>query len=106
MTLAIDKVDGRGLSNTTLSHCAHLHGKEDEVEAVLAKEGRHINYLAVATRQSASVIKVSVRMHSDAFKRRLAFSFIVIKSFISKALEFKFKKIICYAFLSDESLFM
>ena len=32
----------------------------------------------VATRQSTSVIKVSGQMHSDAFKRRLLFSFTVI----------------------------
>ena len=39
---------------------------------------RRINYLAVATRWSASIIKVSGRMHSDKFKRRLGFSFTVI----------------------------
>ena len=40
---------------------------------------RHINYLAVATRWSGSVIKVSGWMHSDEFKWRLGFSFIVIR---------------------------
>ena len=39
---------------------------------------RHINYLAVVTRQSASVIKVSRRMCSDKFKRRIGFSFTII----------------------------
>ena len=39
---------------------------------------RRINYLAVATRRSTSVIKVNGRMHSDEFKRRLDFSFTVI----------------------------
>ena len=57
-----------------------MPGKEDKVDAVLAIEGRHINYLTVATRRSASVVKVSGQMHSDVFKRRLAFSLIVIIS--------------------------
>ena len=39
---------------------------------------RRINYLAVATRWSATVIKVSGWMHSDDFKRRQDFSFTVI----------------------------
>ena len=39
---------------------------------------RHINYIAVATRRSASVIKVSGWMRIDEFKRRLGFSFTVI----------------------------
>ena len=39
---------------------------------------RCFNYLAVATRQSASFTKVSGQMHSNAFKRRLAFGFTVI----------------------------
>ena len=39
---------------------------------------RNINYLAVATRRSTSVIKVSGRVHSNKFKRKLGFSFIVI----------------------------
>ena len=67
----------------------------------------------VATRWSTSVVKVSGRMHSDAFKRRLAFGLkqlsTVAKSFITKALEcktvLKSLKIInmhCYAFLIDE----
>ena len=45
MALVIDKVDGCGLSNNALC----TTGKEDEVDAVLAIEGRSINYLAVAT---------------------------------------------------------
>ena len=66
-------------------------------------------------------MKVSGQMHSDGFKRRLAFSFaviiifafknfllLIIKSFITKALEYKailkFKNNF-YAFLIDESLF-
>ena len=53
-------------------------GKDVEVDAVLAIEGGRINYLAVATRWSILVIKVSGRMHSDEFKRRLGFSFTVI----------------------------
>ena len=72
---------------------------------------------------SASVIKVCGQMHSDTFKRRPALSFTVIflalnnlllllKSFITEAQEFKadlsFKIIFmcCYAFLSDEFLFI
>ena len=39
---------------------------------------RHTNYLAVATRWSTSVIKVSGQMRSDKFKRWLGFSFKVI----------------------------
>ena len=39
---------------------------------------RHINYLAVATRWSTLVIKVSEQMHSNEFKRRLDFSFTVM----------------------------
>ena len=39
---------------------------------------RCINYLVVATRWSALVIKMSGRMHSDEFKRCLGFSFTVI----------------------------
>ena len=46
-------------------------GKEIKVEAVLAIEGRCINYQTVATRCSASVIKMSMQMGSDAFIRRL-----------------------------------
>ena len=45
MARAIDKVDECGLSNNTLC----TPGKEDEYDAVLAIEGRSINYLAVAT---------------------------------------------------------
>ena len=37
-----------------------------------------MNYLAVATRWSTSFIKVSGRMRSDEFKRKLGFSFTVI----------------------------
>ena len=39
---------------------------------------RRINYLAVATRQSTSFIKVSGQMHSNEFKRRLGFNFTII----------------------------
>ena len=45
MALAINTLDGRGLTNNTLC----TSGKEDEYDAVLAIEGRSINYLAVAT---------------------------------------------------------
>ena len=36
-----------------------MPGKEDKVDIVLAIEGGKLNYLAVATRQSTSVVKVS-----------------------------------------------
>ena len=66
-----------------------MSGKYTEVDAVL-----------VATRWSASVKKVSGRMSSDEFKRRLGFSSAVIvlaynnflqllKSFINKTLKYK-----------------
>ena len=61
MTLPVNKVDGHGLSNTACH--AYLAKKEDEVDVILAIEGRRINYQAVATRQSTSVIKVNVQMH-------------------------------------------
>ena len=70
MTLAINQVDGCGPSNS--ASCTP--GKENKVEAVLAIEQRHMNYQAVATRWRAPVIKVRVRSHSNAFKRRLSFS--------------------------------
>ena len=44
MALAIDKMDGCGLSDNELC----TPGKEDKV-AVLAIEGRSMNYLAVET---------------------------------------------------------
>ena len=43
-------------------------GKEDKLDTVLTIEGRHINYLAIATRWSTSIIKVSGRIHSNTFK--------------------------------------
>ena len=55
-----------------------MPGKDVEVDAVLAIEGRCINHLVVATRRSTSAIKVSGRMRSDEFKRTLGFSFTVI----------------------------
>ena len=56
-----------------------------------------MNYLAVATRQSASVIKMSVQTHSSAFKRIQLHSnnfssqqlSATVKSFSNKALEYK-----------------
>ena len=75
--------------------------KEDEVDAILTIEGRCINYLTVATRQSASIIKVSGRSHSDTFKRRIGFRntvisaqnnlprILLLKSFSNKAMEYK-----------------
>ena len=51
--------------------------KDVEVDIVLGMEVG-VNYLAVAARQSASIIKVSGQKHSNEFKRRLFFSFTVI----------------------------
>ena len=67
-------VDGLGLSNTV--HCESLTQKT-KVDTVLAIE-RGLNYLPVAIRWSTSVIKVSVQMCANTFKRRLGFIFIVI----------------------------
>ena len=55
--------------------------KENKVYSTLTTDGG-VFYLTVATRSSALVIKVSVRKHSDAFKRRLGFSFTVIIFFL------------------------
>ena len=61
---------------------------------------KRLNYLAVATRQNTLFIRVSGRMRSDEFKRRLGLSFTVIvlaynnfllllKSFINKTPKYK-----------------
>ena len=56
-----------------------MPGKDMKVDAILAiRRRRRINYLAIATRWSTSVIKVSGQMRSDEFKTRLGFSFTVI----------------------------
>ena len=70
MTISIDKIDGRGLSNSARRE--HLPRRLSNV--VLATEG-----IPDSTRRSASVIKVSGRVRSDALKRRLAFSLTVIQ---------------------------
>ena len=75
---------------------------------------RHFNYLAIATRWSTSVIKVSGGTHSNTFKRRLYsyrlhLQYFWLKATVkNKVLEYKANLICmhCYAFLSDESLFM
>ena len=69
MTLAIDKMDRRGLSNT--AHRGHLPKKTKVTQYYVATEG-------LPERWSASVKKMSGRMDSNAFKRRLAFNFTVI----------------------------
>ena len=71
MTFATDKMDGRGLINT--ARCVCLPKKTKVMQQLLATEG-------LPERQSASVIKVSGRMRSSMFKRRLALSFTVILS--------------------------
>ena len=62
MTLAIDKLNGCGLSNTALHEC--LPKKTKVTQYQLQKD-----YQAVPMSQSISIIKVSGRMHSDTFKK-------------------------------------
>ena len=69
MTLPIDKMNERGIIVT------HV------VNACLPKVTWYWpqkEHLTGATRRSASVIEVSGRMHSNAFKRKLAFGFALI----------------------------
>ena len=66
MTLAIDSVDGRGLSNKArhaiFCICHSLHSKS------------RLTSCTLPTRQSASVLKVGMPGDSEAFKRRVAYS--------------------------------
>ena len=71
MILVIDKMDGNGLSNTVCYDCLPRRLKINNI--VLATEGA-----PDLLQDSTSVIKVSGQMCSDAFKRRLAFSFTLI----------------------------
>ena len=73
MTLAVDKLNRHGLSNTARRE--HLLKKTKLTWYVLAIQK---GYQAIPTSQSVSIIKVSRQMHSDEFKRRLCFSFTVI----------------------------
>ena len=69
ITLVIDKMDGCGLINTA---CRERFSKKTKVmRYYVAIEG-------LAKRWSASFIKVSRGLRSDAFKRKLAFGFAVI----------------------------
>ena len=63
MTLAIDKLNGYGLSNTA---CHERLPKKTKVMLYWLQK----DYQAVPTSQNISIIKMRVRMHSDAFKRR------------------------------------
>ena len=72
MTLAIDKMNGRGLSNSTLWTPAN----KTKVTRYWPQKER----LTAATRCMASVIKMSGQMHSNTYKRRLAISLTVIIS--------------------------
>ena len=60
MTLAVDNIDGRDLSNTAQCEC---------LPRILKKK-----HQTVARKWSALVIKGSGKRCSDAFKRRLGFS--------------------------------
>ena len=64
MTLAIDKMDGHGHINTV------HHERLPKKTKVLATKG-------LPERRSATFIKVSGQMRSNAFKRRPAFGSIV-----------------------------
>ena len=67
MTLAINKMDRSGFINTA------CHERLPKETKVLATEGQPKSW-------STSVKKVCGRMCSDAFKRRLPFSFTVMNS--------------------------
>ena len=64
MTPAIDKLNGHGLSNT--ARCERLPKKTKVMHYWLQKD-----YQAVQTSWNISIIKVSGRIRSGAFKRRL-----------------------------------
>ena len=112
LTLAVDIMDWCGLSNTASGECLPIRLKITWYW--LQKE-----HTTVATRLSALVIKARGRMHNDAFKRRLASSFIVIilaKNNFLLLLKFSllrhwsikpFKNNLyaLHIFLSDDSLF-
>ena len=76
ITLSIDKMDGCGLSNAAyhegLARRLRYHGT-----------GYRRNTKQQQQERSTSVIKVSGQIHSDAFKRRLVFSFTVLKTTFS-----------------------
>ena len=70
MTLAIDKLNGRGLSNN--AHRERLLKKTKMTWYKLQ------NYQGIAASRSISVVEVCRQICSNTFKRRLAFGFIVI----------------------------
>ena len=72
MTLAINELNGHGLSNSVHHEC--LPKRTNIMRYLLQK------YQAIVTSRSVSVIKVSGRIYSDTFKTRLAFGFTVIIS--------------------------
>ena len=102
MTLVVDEMYGHGLSNS--ERCESLPKKTKVMPTV-------------ATRQRASIIKVSGLMHSDTFKRSLGLNFTVIILYYCKVLllkhwsikQYKLLKIFCMYVLitmhySDQSL--
>ena len=72
MTLAVDKLNGRGLSNSARRE---RFPKEMKITWYSLQK-----YQAIVTSRSILVIKVSGRICSDAFKNRLVFGFAVILS--------------------------
>ena len=71
MTPVVDKLNGHGLSNT--ARHKRLPNKTKVTQYWLQKD-----YQAVPTSWNVSIIKVSGRMRSNAFKRRLGYCFTVI----------------------------
>ena len=64
--IAVDKMDGHGLSYTAC--LAHLAKETKLIPYHISNIKRGLNYLAVSIGQSPSVIKVSGQTYSDAFK--------------------------------------
>ena len=71
VTLAINKLNEFGLSNTVHREC--LPKKTKVKQYWLQKD-----YQGVPASRNVSIIKVSGQMHSNTFKRRLGFHFTVI----------------------------
>ena len=70
ITLAVDKMNGHLLTQHIMDAYQRQHGT--------SYRRRSFKYSTVAIRQNISVIKVSEHTRSNAFKRRLGFSFLVI----------------------------
>ena len=71
--IAIDKLERCGLSNTE----QHAPTQGCQSWCCTSHRSKCVNYLVVATRQSASVIKVNEWMHSNECKKKPGSSFTV-----------------------------